>query len=73
MSGQILVVSNQVKPGNSGSPLLDVNGKVAGVVFAEDVTTHDGLAMPVSSLDAFRTGPLATARLSCADTTPPQS
>lgn len=73
MAGQVLVVSNQVKPGNSGSPLLDVSGKVVGVVFAEDVTTHDGLAIPVSSLNSFRTGAPATSRLPCAHIATPHS
>lgn len=73
MPGQILLVSDPVKPGNSGSPLLDAGGKVVGVVFAEDVKTHDGLAIPVSGLDTFLGSGPATARLSCAETRAPQA
>lgn len=71
MVGPILLVSDPVKPGNSGSPLLDPGGKVVGVVFAEDVHTHDGLVIPVSDLDAFARSLPVTARLSCADTRAP--
>lgn len=34
--GRVMVVSAAVRPGNSGGPLLDANGDVAGIVFAVD-------------------------------------
>jgi S1-C subfamily serine protease len=68
MPGQILVVSDQVKPGNSGSPLLDPNGKVVGVVFAEEVKTHYGLVIPASSLGRFLAGRVQTTHIPCTKT-----
>ncbi len=71
MTGQILVMSNQVEPGNSGSPVLNTEGQVVAVVFGLSVKTHDAFAIPVSSLSDFITSPLVTSRLSCADTRTP--
>ncbi|WP_285114716.1 MarP family serine protease [Leifsonia sp. fls2-241-R2A-40a] len=40
-----------VRPGNSGGPLLDTNGQVAGVVFARSATDADtGYALTLSEL-----------------------
>lgn len=40
-----------VRPGNSGGPLLDVNGKVAGIVFARSATDGDtGYALTLTEL-----------------------
>lgn len=68
MTGQILLMSNQVEPGNSGSPVLNTQGQVVGVVFGLALKTHYALAIPVSSLSDFITAPLVTSRLSCAET-----
>jgi len=46
LPGQIMALTNAVKPGNSGSPLLDGDGQVVGVVFAESTATGKGLAIP---------------------------
>lgn len=56
LSGNLLDISNHVEHGNSGSPLLDANGDVVGVVFAMKVANHQGLAIPVSGLEKFQTG-----------------
>jgi S1-C subfamily serine protease len=65
VSGNIIEVSDQVKPGNSGSPLLDAQGRVVGVVFAIDTASGDGLAMPISTLSAFLAQPPDQSALSC--------
>jgi S1-C subfamily serine protease len=60
-SGRIMEITNRIEPGNSGSALLDRAGQVVGVVFAREVKTGDGLAIPVSELDHFLLRP-GTAR-----------
>lgn len=46
----VVVVSARVRPGNSGGPLLDAEGRLAGVVFALRTTDGAGLAIPASRL-----------------------
>ncbi len=53
VSGPVLQISDAVRPGNSGSPVLDGSGRVVGVVFALDTASGHGLAMPLSSLRSF--------------------
>jgi S1-C subfamily serine protease len=55
--GQIMELTNDFKPGNSGSPLLDGQGNVVGVVFALNTVTGNGLAIPVSDLAQFLSSP----------------
>lgn len=50
MSGQVILTSAPVRPGNSGGPLLDRHGQVIGVVFAIDLIGSHGLAIPVDRL-----------------------
>lgn len=57
-AGCVIRASVDLRSGNSGGPLLDAAGHVAGVVFA--VQVHDGiaLAVPVSRLaPLLRTAP----------------
>ena len=49
-AGKVLRINALVQHGNSGGPLLDADGKVAGVVYAIEVASGYGLAIPVSSL-----------------------
>lgn len=67
VSGPVLVISDRVEPGNSGSPLLDSSGQVVGVVFALETGTGYGLAMPLATLTSFLAGPPSTAPLPCPD------
>lgn len=46
----VIRVDAAIRQGNSGGPLLDDEGRVVGVVFALDVTSGDGLVVPVGTL-----------------------
>jgi S1-C subfamily serine protease len=46
----VLRVDAVIRQGNSGGPLLDEAGRVVGVVFALEVGTGYGLAVPVTTL-----------------------
>lgn len=49
--GDVVRVTARVVPGNSGGPLLDARGRVAGVVFAIETATGLGLAIPMDTVD----------------------
>jgi len=51
--GRVMRITAEVQQGNSGGPLLDPKGRVAGVVFAYEVGTEFGLAMPMDSVESF--------------------
>ena len=67
VSGPVLVISDRVQPGNSGSPLLDAAGRVVGVVFALETGTGHGLAMPLSTLRSFLDAPPSASTLPCTE------
>lgn len=50
--GVVLRVTSQLRPGNSGGPLVDGDGRLVGVVFAVEASTDLGLAVPVSQVQA---------------------
>ena len=50
IEGRIMRLTAQVVPGNSGGPVLDRRGKIAGVVYAYELSTGYGLAIPVDTL-----------------------
>ena len=50
IEGRIMRLTARVIPGNSGGPVLDRRGKVAGVVYAYEIATGLGLAIPVDTL-----------------------
>lgn len=51
--GRVMRVSARVQPGNSGGPVLDAKGKVVAVVYAIEIATNYGLAIPVDTLRAL--------------------
>ncbi|MBY0395097.1 MAG: trypsin-like peptidase domain-containing protein [Thermoleophilia bacterium] len=53
VDGPILRVRAEVQPGNSGGPLLDRRGRVAGVVYAIEIATGLALAIPMDTVDAL--------------------
>jgi S1-C subfamily serine protease len=50
-----------LSPGMSGSPVLDAAGHLAGLVFAVDHRSGEGLALPASTLRQALAGPLSPA------------
>jgi S1-C subfamily serine protease len=46
----VMRLANAVRPGMSGGPVLDASGKLAGIVFGNELPTGEGLAIPVSVL-----------------------
>ena len=48
--GTVVRLTARVRPGNSGGPLLDRRGRVAGIVYAIELKTGFGLAIPVDTL-----------------------
>jgi S1-C subfamily serine protease len=62
----VIRVDAEIRQGNSGGPLLDEEGRVVGVVFALDVTSGDGLAVPIATLlDRLDGRELAAPTASC--------
>jgi len=69
---QVYVISGRVRPGNSGGPLLDLQGNVLGIVFATSATdpnqayvlTDDEIAPDVRDVRGRHA--VDTARLQCA-------
>jgi S1-C subfamily serine protease len=49
--GSVVRLSAHVEPGNSGGPVLNGRGQIAGIVYARQRGTGFGLAIPV---DTFR-------------------
>ena len=55
--GRVMRLTARVEPGSSGSPVLDDRGRVVGIVYAYEVATGLGLAIPIDTLrDVVRHG-----------------
>jgi S1-C subfamily serine protease len=48
--GQVIRLAVRLEHGNSGGPLLDRQGRIVGIVFAYEIRTGFGLAVPVDTL-----------------------
>jgi S1-C subfamily serine protease len=48
--GRVMRLSARVQPGNSGGPVLNERGKIVAVVYAIELATSYGLAIPVDML-----------------------
>jgi S1-C subfamily serine protease len=48
--GRVMRLTARVQPGNSGGPVLDAKGKIVAVVYAIEIATGYGLAIPVDTL-----------------------
>jgi S1-C subfamily serine protease len=48
--GDVLRLSAKVVPGNSGGPLLDSSGRIVGIVYAIEIATGFGLAIPIDTM-----------------------
>ncbi len=53
VQGPIVRISAEVHPGNSGGPLLDRRGRLAGVVYAVEIATGFGLAITMDTVDSL--------------------
>jgi S1-C subfamily serine protease len=47
---EVLRISSLVLPGNSGGPLLDRKGRIVGIVYAIEIATGFGLAIPIDTM-----------------------
>jgi S1-C subfamily serine protease len=64
-SGKVMQMSGNAHPGNSGSPIVDGTGHIAGVVFAYEFATGWTIGVPVSRLRALLHGGARGAVVPC--------
>ena len=51
--GDVLRLTAQVRPGNSGGPVLDESGKIVAVVFAIEIASGLALAIPIETMETL--------------------
>jgi len=51
--GRVMRITSDVRPGNSGGPLLNERDEVVGIVYAIEISTGYGLAIPVKTFQAL--------------------
>lgn len=51
--GKVMRLTGNVEPGNSGGPVLDAHGRVVGIVYAIELATGYGLAIPLDTLETL--------------------
>ena len=55
--GTVMRLIANIQPGNSGGPVFDRRGRIGGIVYAIEIATGFGLAIPVDTLrDLIRAG-----------------
>jgi S1-C subfamily serine protease len=63
---QVMRLNTTALPGNSGGPVIDRRGEVAGVVYAIELATHHALAIPASAVRSLlREEPVAPPTPNC--------
>jgi S1-C subfamily serine protease len=53
VDGRVMRITAQIKHGNSGGPVMDGQGRVIGIVFAIEIKSGLGLAIPLSSISSI--------------------
>lgn len=61
----VLQIDAEIRQGNSGGPVLDMEGRVIGVVFALDASSGFGFAVPVATLLDRLEGPALAPPAGC--------
>jgi len=64
-SGDVLRVTAEIRPGNSGGPLLDESGNLLGAVFAIDTTSGLGLVISAEQVRSIVEGASPVETISC--------
>jgi S1-C subfamily serine protease len=53
VAGKVIRLTANVQPGNSGGPVLDSKGRVVAIVYAIELATGYGLAIPLDTLHSL--------------------
>lgn len=64
-SGDVLRVTAEIRPGNSGGPLLDASGDLLGAVFAIDMSSGLGLVISADQVRGLVEGSAPVTPVSC--------
>lgn len=64
-AGEVLRVTAEIRPGNSGGPLLDESGNLLGAVFAIDTSSGLGLVISADQVRSLVEGSAPVTPVSC--------